>query len=107
MAAGMQPPGMNSTNNHRSRNRADRHQSVYVETSHDCAELVTDDKAALREQLEAVTGERITALEGIGETSREAPERAGEIARGGQSASKDREAPTLERGRTGGMDLGP
>ena len=29
------------------------------------AELVTDDKAALREQLEAVTGERIVALEAV------------------------------------------
>ena len=28
-------------------------------------ELVTDDKAALREQLEAVTGERIVALEAV------------------------------------------
>ena len=36
----------------------------------DRAELVTDDKAALREQLEAVTGERIAALEA------EEPERA-------------------------------
>jgi len=30
--------------------------------------LVTDDAKALTEQLEAVTGERISALEGIGET---------------------------------------
>ena len=29
------------------------------------AELVTDDKAALKEQLEAVTGERIAALEAV------------------------------------------
>ena len=43
--------------------------SFYVEISRarDRAELVTDDAAALREQLEAVTGERISALEGIGE----------------------------------------
>ena len=39
--------------------------TFYVEISRarDRAELVTDDKAALREQLEAVTGERIAALE--------------------------------------------
>ena len=43
--------------------------SFYVEISRarDRAELVTDDAAALKEQLEAVTGERISALEGIGE----------------------------------------
>ncbi|MCY4468614.1 MAG: hypothetical protein OXC08_07815 [Thiotrichales bacterium] len=29
------------------------------------AELVTDDRAALKEQLEAVTGERIAALEAV------------------------------------------
>ena len=41
--------------------------SFYVEISRarDRAELVTDDRAALKEQLEAVTGERISALEGI------------------------------------------
>ncbi len=37
------------------------------------AELVTDDAGALKEQLEAVTGERISALEGIGEAVK--PER--------------------------------
>ena len=43
--------------------------SFYVEISRarDRAELVTGDKAALKEQLEAVTGERIAAFEGIGE----------------------------------------
>ena len=46
--------------------------SFYVEISRarDRAELVTDDAKALREQLEAVTGERIAALEAIGETAR-------------------------------------
>ena len=41
--------------------------TLYVEISRarDKAELVTDGKAALREQLEAVTGERIAALEAI------------------------------------------
>ena len=42
--------------------------SFYVEISRarDRAELVTDDRAALRETLEAVTGERIAALEAVG-----------------------------------------
>ena len=46
--------------------------SFYVEISRarDRAELVTDDAEALREQLEAVTGERISALEGIGGKAR-------------------------------------
>ena len=48
--------------------------SFYVEISRarDRAELVTDDAKALRERLETVTGERIAALEGIGEMPREA-----------------------------------
>ena len=46
--------------------------TLYVEISRarDRAELVTDDRAALKEQLEVVTGERISALEAI------APEKA-------------------------------
>ena len=40
-------------------------------------ELVTDDAKALREQIEAVTGERISALEGIGEGGAERESRAG------------------------------
>ena len=41
--------------------------SFYVEISRACdrAELVTDDRAALKEQLEAATGERIAALEAV------------------------------------------
>ena len=43
--------------------------SFYIEISRarDRAELVSDDAKALREQLGAATGERISALEGIGE----------------------------------------
>ena len=46
--------------------------SFYVEISRarDRAELVTDDRNALRETLEAVTGERIAALEAIGKADR-------------------------------------
>ena len=51
--------------------------SFYVEISRARyrAELVTDDAKALKEQLEAVTGERISALEGIGEAARLEAER--------------------------------
>ena len=51
--------------------------SFYVEISRARyrAELVTDDAGALKDQLEAVTGERISALEGIGEAARLEAER--------------------------------
>ena len=51
---------------------------LYVEISRarDRAELVTDDKAALREQLQALTGERIAALEALGDGKSKAPEAA-------------------------------
>ena len=51
--------------------------SFYVESSRvrDWAELVTDDAERLRAQLEAVTGERISALERIGEMRREGPDK--------------------------------
>ncbi len=102
--------------------------SFYVEISRarDRAELVTDDAADLRAQLQAVTGERIAALEGIGEMKRETPDKGAETARGdgrqreretgtGEGVGKDRagaktpakepELPTRDRGK-GGMDLG-
>jgi len=100
--------------------------SFYVEISRarDRAELVTDDAAELRAQLQAVTGERIAALEGIGEMKREAREKAAEAARtpdsrpgsgpgegidrgqeGVKSPVKEPEMPSLERGK-GGMDHG-
>ena len=104
--------------------------SFYVEISRarDRAELVTDDAADLRAQLEAATGERVAALEGIGEMKREAPDRAADAARSverpadrgsGPGKAKDRETgntpsstpakemetPVPDRGK-GGMDLG-
>ena len=100
--------------------------SFYVEISRarDRAELVTDDAAELRAQLQAVTGERIAALEGIGEMKREGPEKAAEAGRtpasgrehgAGEATGRDRdstrtpvkepETPALDRGK-GGMDLG-
>ena len=42
-----------------------RRPSMWRSAARDRAELVTDDKAALRETLEAVTGERIAALEAV------------------------------------------
>ena len=100
--------------------------SFYVEISRarDRAELVTDDAAELRAQLQAVTGERIAALEGIGEMPREAPGKAVEAPRspartpdagagpgtgkeraGAVAPSKATEPPVRDRGK-GGMDLG-
>ena len=60
---------------------------LYVEISRarDRAELVTDDKAALREQIQALTGERIAALEAL---------------------LGDGKAKSPEAGKAGGMDAG-
>ena len=100
--------------------------SFYVEISRarDRAELVTDDAAELRAQLQAVTGERIAALEGIGEMKREAPDRAAEAERDrsmwperspSEGAGKAREStktpartpePLVRDRGKGGMDLG-
>ena len=91
--------------------------SFYVEISRarDRAELVTDNAAELRAQLQAVTGERIAALEGIGEMKRAAPDKAADIPRSEErglereapaAASKERETPAPERGRGAGRDLG-
>ncbi len=108
--------------------------SFYVEISRarDRAELVTDDAARLREQLETATGERVSALEGIGEAARdertkgmEADAKAGRTAareteatrdtdRGGSEAAgketepvvRNREPAAPDRGKRVEMDLG-
>ena len=101
--------------------------SFYVEISRarDRAELVTDDVEGLRSQLQAVTGERIAALEGIGETAAAARDRAADALSsdgrspdsgseppaakevdGRASQEKALEPPTPERDRGPGMDLG-
>ena len=97
--------------------------SFYVEISRarDRAELVTDDAAELKTRLQAVTGERIAALEGIGELERAGLEKAAETGRAAEGQSgrgsvqdregpaspwKDPEPPQAERGRGAGMDLG-
>ena len=61
--------------------------AFYVEISRarDRAELVTDDAQALEERLEAVTGERLSALEGISESV--GPEREREHGRDGKVQS--------------------
>ncbi len=63
--------------------------SFYVEISRarDSAELVTDDAEKLREHLETATGERISALEGIGRG--EAEKRAAERAAGGAARARE------------------
>ena len=66
--------------------------AFYVEISRarDRAELVTDNAQALKERLEAVTGERISALEGIGEDVRERAERGRDAAPDGKERERDR-----------------
>ena len=75
--------------------------SFYVEISRarDRAELVTDDAVALRERLERVTGERISALEGIGESVRPGREVDGK-------APLDRERPDRETDAPSSPDKG-
>ena len=81
--------------------------SFYVEISRarDNAELVTDDKAALKEQLEAATGERIAALEAVepeNAKGREGGLDPGRSAGRGSDASESRDrgqAPEMEQSR--------
>ncbi len=67
--------------------------AFYVEISRarDRAELVTDDAAALRERLEAATGERISALEGIGEDVRREREAGREAGPDANVRERDRQ----------------
>ncbi len=79
--------------------------SFYVEISRarDRAELVTDDRAALKEQLEAATGERIAALEAV-EPERAKGQEAG--AEAGRSADRGTGA-TVSRERGGASSPEP
>ena len=67
--------------------------AFYVEISRarDRAEFVTDDARALKERLETVTGERISAHESIGESVRPEREKDGNALAGVEPP--DREAP--------------
>ncbi len=69
--------------------------SFYVEISRarDRAELVTDDARALRERLEAVTGERISALEGIGEAVQREHGRDGKVSLNRDRSDRETSAP--------------
>ncbi|MDE0702881.1 MAG: relaxase domain-containing protein [Rhodospirillaceae bacterium] len=96
--------------------------TLYVEISRarDRAELVTDDKAALQERIQALTGERIAALEAVGEARTAAAEPAApaaDIGSGDRSAalkarkgletpSRGRDMPAPERGRGVDRDFG-
>ena len=68
--------------------------SFYVEISRARyrAELVTDDAVQLREQLEATTGERISALEGIAMAQQEVPAKGVAIAKNAAKQTSDRGA---------------
>ena len=87
--------------------------SFYVEISRarDRAELVTDDAKALREQLETVTGERISALEGIEEMqpdvrkTSELPVQA-ESGNEPERTRNDRGSPVPDRGKDTGVEFG-
>ena len=69
--------------------------SLYVEISRarDRAELVTDDVAQLRERLETATGERISALEAIAQSERDAREKSAE-----SGMEPEREGESEQRG---------
>ena len=74
--------------------------SFYVEISRarDRAERVTDDKAVLNEQLEAATGERITALEAVG--AEKAKGREAGLDSGRSAGRTENASPSQERERT-------
>ena len=90
--------------------------SFYVEISRarDRAELVTDDAAELRAQLEAATGERIAALEGTGELPRETAGSGAVMESGGATLARETtgaepnesEPAVAERTSDAGKDLG-
>ena len=77
--------------------------SLYVEISRarDRAELVTDDAQALKERLEAVTGERLSALEGIGEDVRPRREAGREAGPEAKEHERGRSAPSSPDGDVG------
>ena len=99
--------------------------AFYVEISRarDRAELVTDNAKALKERLETVTGERISALEGIGESvrlesgldekaplerekpTREPADSSSQGTKTGREMSREK-TPEPDRGKRIEMDLG-
>ena len=88
---------------------------LYVEISRarDRAELVTDDKAGLREQLEALTGERVAALEAVGEEKAKGQDEAVGRESGATKLSeiapareRDADIATIGRERSGEKEFG-
>ena len=79
---------------------------LYVEISRarDRAELVTDDREALRETLQAVTGERIAALEAVGA---EKAKPAGMATGTGRDAEKSGETPAPGQKRQPEPEVAP
>ena len=71
--------------------------SFYVEISRARyrAELVTDDAAALKKHLEVVTGERISALDGIGEAVQPEREKDGKALAGAEPPGRKSPMPAL------------
>ncbi len=82
--------------------------AFYVEISRarDRAELVTDDAQALKERLEAVTGERISALEAIGESLHPERER-GQQKDGKALLDRERESPEASAPHPPAQDIEP
>ena len=82
--------------------------AFYVEISRarDRAELVTDDVQALKERLEAVTGERLSALEAIGESLRPERER-GQQKDGKALLDRERESPEASAPHPPARDIEP
>ena len=110
-------PSSDSSRHSSTNSRLTTQKSFYVEISRarDKAELVTDDRAALKEQLEAANGERIAALEAVKRErakGREAGADAGRSVQreGGASRSQDRDRatePAIEQSRgSKGLDRG-
>ena len=100
------PPGRNDRDGvHGGGSRGRNQKTLYVEISRagDRAELVTDDREALRERLEAATGERIAALEAVEPKNIETREAARETGRSLDRAIERPEtqepAPEMERAR--------
>ena len=82
--------------------------SFYVEISRARlrAELVTDDREALRERLETATGERVSALEGIGRAA-EKPLAEEKRRERGLEAVPETRAGTAEKETDKGHEAGP
>ena len=73
-----------------------------ISRARDRAELVTDDKAGLAEQIKALTGERIAALEALG-----ADGAKGLDAEGGRESARSPEGPQPDPERAKEAEMTP